>query len=293
MELPFAALVGRQIGPQGAMAFPSHMNVRPSRAGRPSVTGRSLNTPTSAPRLQKAEQSMRLSAATFTLFIAMGAPALAQMTVTPGPGGIPIAPGLPVPGYTPGGIGPGGTEVAPGAAARDVPMYRIGPGGIPFPPRPDPRPDENNAMRLQPGCGNGGPCEILPQNLALTITSRDAGAGKEPSSDAPIDSIHDLFTVLRACWEPPAREQAQEGVQMSVRFSFKRTGEIVGPPFVTYTTPGTKPDTKQVYRRAINTAIERCVPLRFSKTFAAAIAGQPISIRYVDDRIMQVGLPQP
>src|SRR5215211_2712312 len=50
---------------------------------------------------------MRLAAAAiFTLFIASGAPALAQMTTTPGPGGVAIAPGLPVPGYTPGGIGP-------------------------------------------------------------------------------------------------------------------------------------------------------------------------------------------
>jgi hypothetical protein len=238
---------------------------------------------------------MRLpAAATFSLLIAMGAPALAQMPITPGPGGVPIAPGLPVPGYIPGGIGPGGTEVAPGPAARDVPMYRIGPGGVPFPPRPDPRGDEDNAtVRLQPGCPSGGFCEILPHTLALTITSRDAGPVKAPSPDASIDSIHDLFAVLRAGWEPPAREQAQEGVQMSVRFSFKRTGEIVAPPFVTYTTPGTKGDTKQVYRQAINSAIERCAPLRFSKSFASAIVGQPISIRYVDDRVMQVGSPQP
>jgi hypothetical protein len=238
---------------------------------------------------------MRLpTAATFSLLIAMGPPALAQMPITPGPGGVPIAPGLPVPGYTPGGIGPGGIEVAPGPAARDVPMYRIGPGGIPFPPRPDPRSDESDATaRLQPGCPNGGLCEILPHTLTLTITSRDAGPAKAPSPDAQIDSIRDLFATLRECWEPPAREQAQEGVQMSVRFSFKRTGDIVAPPFVTYTTPGTKPDTRQVYRQAINAAIERCAPLRFSRTFAAAITGQPISIRYVDDRVMQVGSPQP
>jgi hypothetical protein len=215
--------------------------------------------------------SCLLAAATLTLFIALDASALAQMTVTPGPGGIPIAPGAPVSGYTPGGIGP---------------------GGVPFAPRPDPRPDENNAAAtLQPGCRNGDPCAILPQHLALTITSRDAAPSKTP--DAPIDSIHDLFAVLRACWEPPAREQAQEGVQMSVRFSFKRTGEIVAPPFVTYATPGTQPDTKQVYRRAIDAAFERCAPLPFSKTFGAAIAGQPISVRYVDDRMMQARSPQP
>lgn len=238
----------------------------------------------------------RLFAATLTFFIGLDAFALAQMPVTPGPGGVPIAPGAPVPGYTPGGLGPGGVEIAPGPAARDIPMYRIGPGGIVMPPRPDPYPDRRSSTaRLPRDCVNGSPCVpvLLPERLALTINSRDAGPGKAPSPDTPIDSLHDLFAALRTCWEPPAREQAQEGVQMSVRFSFRRTGDIIAPPFVTYATPGTKTDTKQVYRRAINAALERCAPLPFSKTFSGAIAGRPISIRYVDDRIMQAGAQHP
>jgi hypothetical protein len=78
--------------------------------------------------------SRLLATATLTIFIELDAFAFAQMTVTPGPGGIPIAPGSPVAGYTPGGIGLGGVEVAPGPAARDIPTDRIGPGGVPFPP---------------------------------------------------------------------------------------------------------------------------------------------------------------
>jgi len=237
-----------------------------------------------------------LAVATFTIFIALGAAAQAQMTVTPGPGGIPIAPGAPVTGYTPGGTGVGGIEIAPGPAARGVPMSRIGPGGIPFSPRPDPYPAPNNSTAtLQPGCGNDSPCgpEILPQTLALTIHSRDAAPAKAPSSDTPIESIHDLFDALRACWEPPAREQAQEGTQMSVRFSFRRTGEIIAAPFVTYATPGIKPDTRQVYRDAINGALARCKPLPFSKSFSAAIAGRPISIRYIDDRVLKADSSHP
>jgi hypothetical protein len=228
-----------------------------------------------------------LAVATVPICLGLTTPALAQTTTVPGPGGVPLAPGSPVPGYTPGGIGPGGVEVAPGSAARNVPMYRIGPGGVPFPLRRDRyHGGDDEAARLQPN----GP-EILPETLALTITSRDAEPGKAPSPDAPIDSIHDLFAVLRSCWEPPAREQAQEGVQMSVRLSFKRTGEIVAPPFVTYTTPGTKADTKQVYRGAINAALARCAPLPLSRSFSAAIAGRPISVRYIDDRVMRAGLP--
>jgi len=163
---------------------------------------------------------------------------------------------------------------------------------------PDPYPDRNKPTarvhpRVQPGCDNDGSCgpEILPHTLTLTIHSVDVTPGKAPSPDAPINSIHELFEALRTCWEPPTRDQAQQGVQMSVRFSFKRSGDIIAPPFMTYATPGTKADTKQVYLGAINAAIARCAPLPFSKSFGAAIAGQPISIRYIDDRAMNAGAP--
>jgi hypothetical protein len=231
----------------------------------------------------------RLSAlATLTICIGLGTPAGAQTTTVPGPGGVPLAPGLPVPGYNPGGIGPGGVEVAPGSAARNVPMYRLGPGNVPFPLRRDRyHGGDEEAARLP----EGQPFS-LPETLSVTITSRDAGPGEAPAPDKPIDTIHGLFAALRSCWEPPAREQAHEGVQMSVRFSLKRTGEIMAPPFVTYTTPGTKVDTKQVYRGAIDAALARCAPLPLSKSFSAAITGRPISVRYVDDRVMSAGLPR-
>jgi len=243
-----------------------------------------------------------LSVVALTFFIAADAPAVAQMPITPGPGGVPIAPGLPVPGYTPGGTGAAGVEIAPGPAARDIPMSRIGPGGVLMAPQPDPYPDRDKpTVRLGPGCGNDPSClPILPETLAVTITSRDsrdAAAGQAPevghAPDAPIDSIHDLFAALRTCWEPPAREQAKAGMQMSVRFSFKRSGETVGPPFLTYATRGSTPETRQIYRRAIDASLERCKPLHFSETFGGAIAGRPISVRYIDDRTTTAASPQP
>ena len=240
----------------------------------------------------------RLFVTIFTLIVGLDVSARAQMmTTVPGPGGTPIAPGAPVHGWTPGGITHGGIEVAPGSAARNTPMYRVAPSGALLAPRPDPSvsPDQST-VGLPPGCPNNDPAclgEILPQSLILTITSRDAEPAKKPAPDAAIDSIHDLFEALRACWDPPAREQAHEGLQMSVRFSLRRSGEVMAPPFVTYTTPGTKADTRQVYRHAINDALERCAPLPLSKGFAAAIAGRPISVRFVDDRTASADQPRP
>ena len=37
-----------------------------------------------------------------------------------------------------------------------------------------------------------------------------------------------MFAALRACWVPPPQDLARPGMQMSVRFAFKRSGEIIG-----------------------------------------------------------------
>ena len=44
---------------------------------------------------------------------------------------------------------------------------------------------------------------------------------------------------------------------MSVRFSFKKSGEMIGPPRVTFATAGVPADTRDTYLKAINDSLER------------------------------------
>jgi hypothetical protein len=133
----------------------------------------------------------------------------------------------------------------------------------------------------------------LGENLQVTVNSTQHNQGQAVDHDHPIDTIRGLFTALRACWQPPDSEQAHPGLQMSVRFAFKRTGEIIGQPRVTYTTPGIDDDTRKIYRRAIDQALQRCTPVPFSKGMGGAIAGRPIAVRYVDNRSRQDRERQP
>ncbi len=71
---------------------------------------------------------------------------------------------------------------------------------------------------------------------------------------------------------------------MSVRFSFKRTGEIIAVPRVTFSTAGVPADTRATYLKAINASLQACMPLKFTGTLGGALAGRPIAIRYVDNR---------
>jgi hypothetical protein len=136
---------------------------------------------------------------------------------------------------------------------------------------------------------DGEPCQPqypfpLGENLQLTINSAQSHQGGQVDPDHKINTIHDLFVALRACWLPPEQDEAHAGMQMSVRFAFNRNGGIISEPRLTYATPGVNADTRQIYRRAINDALGRCTPMPFTKGMGGAIAGRPIAIRYVDNR---------
>jgi hypothetical protein len=147
---------------------------------------------------------------------------------------------------------------------------------------------------------NHGPCipEIdypIGQNLQLTIQSvppRD-DAAKYQKPDHDLDTIGDLFAALRSCWTPPPADEAREGMQMSVLFSFKRSGEIIAVPRVTFSTRDAPQQTRDLYRKAITASLDACMPLKFTGGLSGALAGRPIMIRYVDNRELgkQSGTP--
>jgi hypothetical protein len=138
---------------------------------------------------------------------------------------------------------------------------------------------------------NRGPCipEIdypYGENLQLTIQSvppKDDEA-KYQKPDHDLDNIGDLFAALRSCWTPPSAEAAKEGMQMTVRFSFKRSGDMIGAPRMTFATEGAPADVRNTYLKAINASLDACVPLKFTGALGDALAGRPIAIRYVDNR---------
>jgi hypothetical protein len=157
-------------------------------------------------------------------------------------------------------------------------------------------------------CGvfHRGPClpyDLPPigEDLRLTIVSTDAagndagaaksdqaGSGNETANDTagdhPLDSIRDMFAALRACWVPPSKDEARHGMEYTIRFAFKRDGEIVAPPRVTYASHDAPADVRDVYRDTVNAALKRCTPLHFSDGMGGAVAGRPIAIRFVDNR---------
>ncbi len=90
---------------------------------------------------------------------------------------------------------------------------------------------------------NHGPCipEIdypYGENLQVTIQSQPSqdDATKYQKPDHDLNTIGDLFAALRSCWSPPPVDAAREGMQMSVLFSFKKSGAMIAPPRMTFAT---------------------------------------------------------
>ena len=148
-----------------------------------------------------------------------------------------------------------------------------------------------------------GPCfpQYLPpigQDLRLTIVSADDNeSANSPSADVnkssdetadekPLDSIREMYAALRACWTPPPKDEARHGMEYTIRFAFKRDGQIAAPPRRTYSTHEATDEVRNTYRDAVDAAMKHCTPLHFSKSMAGAVAGRPIAIRFVDERTL-------
>jgi hypothetical protein len=133
------------------------------------------------------------------------------------------------------------------------------------------------------------PCEPyllypLGQDLRLTVGSRRGEEDRPVTDGDELDTLRDLFVALRACWTPPALDEGRAGMEISIRLSFDRSGNIIGSPRFTYTTRDAPHQQRDLYRRAVTDSLARCMPLPLSKGLGGAIAGRPIAIRYIDDR---------
>ncbi|HZR85670.1 MAG TPA: hypothetical protein VFB02_02645 [Bradyrhizobium sp.] len=177
--------------------------------------------------------------------------------------------------------------VAPDAVARNY--HHINP--IPFSHSPCSVLDNRPCTPYFCSVFHHGPCipEIdypYGENLQLTIQTvppkADEAKYKRPDHD--LDTIGDLFAELRSCWTPPPTDQAREGMQMSVRFSFKRSGELIGSPRLTFATAGASADNRSTYLKAINDSLDSCLPMKFSDGLGGALAGRPLMVRFVDNR---------
>jgi hypothetical protein len=120
--------------------------------------------------------------------------------------------------------------------------------------------------------------------LAAFASAVLASGALAQSPPAAVNTIKELGAALRACWVPPAIGQSRPGMQISVMMSFRRNGELLGQPRITFESPGATDDDRLAYRTAVAEMLKRCSPLPFTDGFGNAAAGRPFTMRFIDNR---------
>jgi hypothetical protein len=120
-------------------------------------------------------------------------------------------------------------------------------------------------------------------STALAVAAFATGAAAQ-KPQAPLNTLSEVGAALRACWVPPPIDQSRPGMQITVQMSFKRNGELLGRPKITFETAGASDDERLAYRMAVAGLLQRCTPLPFTDTLGGAVAGRPFNIRLIDNR---------
>jgi hypothetical protein len=123
--------------------------------------------------------------------------------------------------------------------------------------------------------------QYIAQYVAQDVAPRP-GPNEKPVG--PVNTIQQVFQALEACWLPPKLDQGRPGMKITVLLSFTRKGEILGRPKITYESPGASEDERLAYRIAMAEALRRCNPLPFTDGLGNALAGRPMTIRFIDNR---------
>ena len=127
-------------------------------------------------------------------------------------------------------------------------------------------------------------CLIAASLLAVCFAS----VGQAGADGPQVNTIKEMFARLRGCWKPPSLPRGEPGMQITVLVSFKRNGEILGKPRITFESAASDAD-RIVYRTAIMKTLQRCVPMPFTESMGGAIAGRLLTFRFDDRR----NLPKP
>ena len=139
--------------------------------------------------------------------------------------------------------------------------------------------------RAQPWPDHDGGFFPLDPPLALPQQLNGTLRGSRPAGETGrVERIRDVFAAVRACWRPPVLQGGPTGLQLTLRMSFNRNGEVIGKPRITYFQSGGDRDSRDRFAASISDAFRRCSPLPFTPVFGSAVAGRPFTFRFVDDR---------
>ena len=123
--------------------------------------------------------------------------------------------------------------------------------------------------------------------LALGLATGLPALAQQPSSGAapkgPLNTLKDISNAIKGCWKWPPGSEISRGMDLTIRLSFKRSGELFGAN-ITYQTRNVSSEERALYYGALLDMLNRCSPLPVSESLGHAIAGRAFYFRFHDMR---------
>ena len=116
----------------------------------------------------------------------------------------------------------------------------------------------------------------VPSVTALAATLA-AIASSSQAADRPANTLRDLSAALHQCLVLPP---GPVGSQLTIRFSLRRDGAVLGKPQITFARLNGGAAEQRGFVDAVAAAFDRCLPAAITDALGGAIAGRPILIRF-------------
>jgi hypothetical protein len=180
------------------------------------------------------------------------------------------------------------TSVAAGAqATRDLSLPP--PYDTPMlPPAVNPTLPPPSGQRYLPGTGGAygdpdrtTPVVRLPRRAPAESLRGEIRLSQLGAKSTRIERASQVGPHLRSCWIAPGSERPSEPLDATIRFSLRHDGALIGEPRVTYVNQKATPAQRDAIVASIRAALARCAPMPLADSLGAAIAGRPISIRFI------------
>lgn len=91
----------------------------------------------------------------------------------------------------------------------------------------------------------------------------------------------DVANALRRCWTVPEGLRKLERIDVTVRFSLRADGTLIGRERVSFATLATDTRSRELLVRSAMEAVESCLPFRLEPGLGQAVAGRLFAIRLV------------
>jgi len=113
--------------------------------------------------------------------------------------------------------------------------------------------------------------QLVPLSLGLLVSTCDSALA------GPINTLQEIGPALSACWNQPPGTQ---NFEVTVSFSLKRNGEVLGKPRITFSHFNGDRDEQKLILDSILQALDECTPLNLTPSLGGAVAGRIFTITF-------------